>query len=166
MLKFDTVPQIVGKVIYWILLALGCYFIYEGDVLEKFTQKKTSFSENDEALTEYPNVMTYFLTTSFLTNLTMGKDFNITFKNFEPPVEHNLTFGKNKVGSFLLFNVEQIYLGGPIWIKPLNLIPSDCKRDRSFLLQWNLRADVLSTNPVTTTYLSTCLLYTSDAADE
>ena len=67
MLKFDTVPQIVGKVIYWILLALGCYFIYEGDVLEKFTQKKTSFSENDEALTEYPNVMTYFLTTSFLT---------------------------------------------------------------------------------------------------
>ena len=77
-------------------------------LIRKFTLKKTSFSENDEALTENPNVMTYFLTKTGKSNWTMGKDYNITFQTLEPPVvEHNLTLGKNEVGiSFLLFNVQ------------------------------------------------------------
>ena len=148
MSKLGIVLKIAGKIIYLSLLAVGCYFIYEGEVLKKFALQKTSFSENDEALTEYPNLFTYFLTTTFTSNLTLGRDYNITFKTFELPVEHNLTFGKNEVGSFLLFNVGQIYLGGPIWIKPLNVLPPDEKRDMTFLLQWHLREGVLSTNPV------------------
>ena len=40
MLKLGIVLKIAGKIIYLSLLAVGCYFIYEGEVLKKFALQK------------------------------------------------------------------------------------------------------------------------------
>ena len=81
-LNFGYGINISRKVIYLSLLAMGIYFIYQGEVVTKFSQKKTSFSENDEPVTEAPTILTGIYYDELVSNWTFGKDFNITF---QPP---------------------------------------------------------------------------------
>ena len=50
--------QAFGKVKYLSLLVLGSYFIYQGDVLAKFSLERTSYAMYKEPVFEMPTIMT------------------------------------------------------------------------------------------------------------
>ena len=47
------------KLAYGILSILGCYFIYKGGVLQRFSARKTFFAEYDEPVTKLPSLLTF-----------------------------------------------------------------------------------------------------------
>ena len=62
-------------------MALGWYFIYEGNVLERFHQKKTNFAEHAEPVRELPTAVTWIEYSTPITEdskLKLGRDFSIT----------------------------------------------------------------------------------------
>ena len=112
--------KILDYSIYASLLFLGCYFIIEGDVVEKYQSKRTNFAEYLEPVTELPSITTYIH--SYYgdhRSFQYGKDFNISYstngeysiseRNIE---KENLTFGVNRVrGSSLNVRFERLYDG-------------------------------------------------------
>ena len=70
------VLQLCEKSIYLALVCLGFYFIYQGDVLQKFQLKRTNFAEYEEPITELP---TYFVWLSpYDSRLMLGDNFNMS----------------------------------------------------------------------------------------
>ena len=59
--KMNTklVVSITDSFLYCFLFGLGCYFIYQGQVVQKFTLGRTNFAEFDEELTEFPTLVTF-----------------------------------------------------------------------------------------------------------
>ena len=51
--------KIVKYAVYIALLILGVYFIYAGDILQKFSNKKTTFAEYGEPVTELPTILAF-----------------------------------------------------------------------------------------------------------
>ena len=63
---------------YLVLLLVGCYFIYEGNIVERFQQRKTNFAEAVENVTEYPTIVTWIEYQQPREVLTLGSDFNLS----------------------------------------------------------------------------------------
>ena len=51
--------QVFDNLAYVILSIVGCYFIYKGEVLQRFGARKTFFAEYNEPVTELPSLITY-----------------------------------------------------------------------------------------------------------
>ena len=51
----------LDKLLYVALAMLGFFFIYHGEVIQRFNKGKTFFAEYNEALDEFPTITTYFL---------------------------------------------------------------------------------------------------------
>ena len=74
------------KVTYLILLSVGIFFIYQGDVIQRFQTGKTSFVKSSEAMTEMPSIRIWM---SPMSNANIGIDFNVSFttlSNFSHPL--------------------------------------------------------------------------------
>ena len=118
------------KLAYLAFSVLGFYFIYEGNVLQRFNSKKTFFAEYDEPVNEFPTIYT-MIDGPMKGHLEYGKDFNISFRAQKSvkkiPGERdrlkreNLTIGKNiLVDSPLEVTFEPIWDGTVFRISPLN----------------------------------------------
>ena len=88
------------RLFYSILLGVGCYLIYEGDVVQKYLRRRTNFAIHEEDISELPTIVTYIY--PYSDTFQLGRDFNIQFKAglLAVPLEGlNLTMGKNKIRS-------------------------------------------------------------------
>ena len=67
-------------VIYILFLSLGIYFIKQGEVPEKYLQKRTNFAEYLEPVTELPTITTW-IQTEFVEDsiLEYGRDYRIEY---------------------------------------------------------------------------------------
>ena len=86
--------QIIDKLCYLALFSLGFYYIYDSEMWQQFKSKKTSMSQYDEPVTEFP---TFILSLLPIVIETLGKDYNIsiTLKIAETSTHGNLTIGDN-----------------------------------------------------------------------
>ena len=87
------VIQLIEKLVYIALICVGCFFIYQGDVLQRFQLKRTNFAEYEENLTEFPTILTW----PAFGNLKFGEDYNISFRAPGLP-QINLTEGYQTLG--------------------------------------------------------------------
>ena len=78
------------------IFGIGIYFIYEGEVIQRYLAGRTDFYQYNEGITEFPTILTIFQSPP--TNLSMGKDFNVSLSLTDmlanPTV---LTIGKNHI---------------------------------------------------------------------
>ena len=85
----------IDKFSYVALAILGFYFIYQGQVIQRFSEEKTIFAEYDEALEEFPTMTTHIM--GKLSPMPeYGSGFNISMgvaDQAEPM--RDLTFGEN-----------------------------------------------------------------------
>ena len=135
--------KFIGKVKYAVFLVLGYYFIFQGNIMQKYFLKKTSFTEDVENLSELPTILTTVIYTGNR-SLAYGKDFSISFGNLNSTIMYNLTFGiNNKHGCpslrFEEYSTREFGLGtmaiGFLLI-PLNL--TSAEGDLAFRLTWTL----------------------------
>ena len=113
-LKLNQTIQIVGHFMYMAFLCLGIYFIYEGNVVQRFQMKRTNFAESNERLNELPTILAEIeYIYPYPDNLMIyGTDVNISYQavGLEEKMEKqiNLTLGKNTLSnSELIINFEQ-----------------------------------------------------------
>ena len=95
--KKEYVLLVFDNFIYFIWLAIGFYFISEGEVVQRYLVGRTDFYQFNEAMTEFPTIMTFIQFAP--TNSRMGKDFNVSLSLMDdmlgtPTV---LTVGKNHI---------------------------------------------------------------------
>ena len=83
-------------VVYIALSITGCYFIYHGEVWQRFTLKRTNFAEYDEPVNDVPTILTY-IEGSKSPYLEYGKDFNISL-GYATSYKVILKLGKNLIG--------------------------------------------------------------------
>ena len=108
--KLKYVFKAISCVIYVSLLYLGCYFISEGKVWERFQHKKTSFAEYTESLTELPSVtawIEYAPKNATSSDLRLGVNFNISYQRgnyskWEWENETTLNEGENNISGISL----------------------------------------------------------------
>ena len=91
------------------MIALGCYFIYQGEVVQKYKSKMTNFALSEENIAELPTIKTWIspLTSQF----KLGKDFNITYKSGTEASEMkpvNLSLGNNSIDGDLTVNFQRL----------------------------------------------------------
>ena len=72
MVKASNLFWVLQKVVYLALLSLGCYFIYQGQVVQRFIIQRTDFSEYSETVSELPTLLTFPM---LYNTLKFGKDF-------------------------------------------------------------------------------------------
>ena len=115
----------LDKLLYVALAILGFFFIYHGEVIQRFNKGKTFFAEYNEALDEFPTITTYFLG-KVSSKPKYGKDFNISMGAYPDgePVR-NLSFGENTIpGSTLKVYFEPFgQWSQDFRITPLNFDP-------------------------------------------
>ena len=98
--------KIVGKVKYAVFLVLGFYFIFQGNVIEKYNLKKTTFTEEVEDVTELPTIMTAVVHRESR-SLTYGDDFSISFGILNSTT-YNLSYGINEMAGLPSLRFEKI----------------------------------------------------------
>ena len=128
--------KVIHNSVYVVLLLIGCYFIYNGHVVDRFQQRRTNFAEYHEHIIELPAItawMEYSLSRKAKPrNLLFGKDFNVYMSKLSSLVENSslkqknqLSLGKNNIsGLTLQLHVQDTWEdwgGGQL----LRLYPSD-----------------------------------------
>ena len=71
--------QIINSLAYCSLFALGCYFIYEGQVIQRYTLGRTNFAEFDEELVEFPTIVFFIDNADDNRTYKLGSDFKIFY---------------------------------------------------------------------------------------
>ena len=118
MLETRFIIAALNKTVYIALLILGCYFIYQGQVVERFVDEKCDFSDYPEDVSELPTLQTFI--SPYNDVLMYGHDFNISYGVFGLQ-SHNLTLGINTiVPDVLQVHFEQLYGLNVFKISPLN----------------------------------------------
>ena len=115
---------IVHKLFHSTMIALGCYFIYQGEVVQKYKSKMTNFALSEENIAELPTIKTWIspLTSQF----KLGKDFNITYKSGTEASEMkpvNLSLGNNSIDGDLTVNFQRLPGRNIFQITPANFSP-------------------------------------------
>ena len=111
-LKLNQTIQIVGHFMYMAFLCLGIYFIYEGNVVQRFQMKRTNFAESNERVNELPTILANIEYQYPYPNalLDYGIDFNISYQVFGSAAAVNLTSGRNSlIESELIVDFENWY---------------------------------------------------------
>ena len=110
-------------------LCLGCFFIYQGEVWQRFHLGRTNFAKYDEEITELPTIYTTIRNLNF--NAKFGRDFKIAYEEYDAISYRdvglqatNLSLGNNTVGnSQFVVNLEQRYKENVFQITPVNHVP-------------------------------------------
>ena len=109
---WEVSNSIVQHLVYFVLLFLGVYFIYAREIVQKFSNKRTTFAEYGEPVSELPTILSFIEYVDFNTTFKYGKDFNWTFqsevswkKGFKGT---NLTLGMNEVDSGLKLHMSDL----------------------------------------------------------
>ena len=126
MVKFEIggAFQIIDVVVYNLLLVLGFYLIYEGEVIQRFSRKRTNFAEFDEKVAEFPTIITSIDDLPNRHDFKFREHFDISYGTINSDQLTNLTFGENLVaGSKLVVDMESIGNGHYYKITPLNSGP-------------------------------------------
>ena len=109
--SFSNIAVVLDKIIYITLSILGIYFIYQGNVIQKFYAEKTFFAEYDEPVTEFPSIITG-IDGPNKKKLKYGKDFNISYCTLRNQTSRSLIYGENQIdGSKLKVRFQRIYQG-------------------------------------------------------
>ena len=67
----------LDRLVYFTLVFVGIFFIYQGEVVPKFSWKRTNFAERlGGTISELPTIVTYLYP---FEKLKLGEDFNISF---------------------------------------------------------------------------------------
>ena len=90
--------QVFDNMAYVILSIVGCYFIYKGEVLQRFGARKTFFAEYNEPVTDLPSLLTY-IDGPIRQDLEYGKDFNLSY-SYGPKQPIKLNVGKNFIATY------------------------------------------------------------------
>ena len=106
MVRASLILLVLQNAVYIALLTLGCYFIYQGKVIQRYLIQRTDFSEYSEAMSELPTLTTFILP---FETLTFGKDFNVSFYPKGSSIKRNLFIGTNNISNTLQADFEQIY---------------------------------------------------------
>ena len=119
LIALEVGNKIVKYSVYVTLLFLAVYFIYAGDTIQKFSNKKTSFAEYGEPVSELPTILAFIEYADQNTTFEYGKDFNWTFQS-------DISWRKGFKGTNLTRGVNHVESG-------LKLVVSDLlKEDRGF----------------------------------
>ena len=122
--KLKYVSKVINCVASVSLLYLGCYFIREGKVWERFHHQKTSFAEYTELLTELPSITTWIdYAPKYATpDLRLGVDFNITYQRSYYDTGTTLKEGENNIsGLSLMLGADYDYWSYHMYrLTPLN----------------------------------------------
>ena len=118
----DSLPQIVNKLLYICLLALGIYWVCIGDAFNKYLTEKTGFAESAEPSSELPTILFQFEETGSLPKY--GEDFKLSYSVryiiYKKQIPVNLTLGENIIpgpGINLKILLEEIRTSP--WLKDL-----------------------------------------------
>ena len=113
-LQLNKTIQIVRQFMYIAFLCLGIYFIYEGNVVQRFQMKRTNFAESNERINELPTILAEIEYKYPYPDTLMiyGTDFNISYQavGSEEKIDKqiNLTLGENTLyNSELIINFQQ-----------------------------------------------------------
>ena len=101
----------VERAIHFFLICLGVYFIYIGDVVNRFQAKKTNLAEYFEPITELPTIFAWieFSEGSKPTNFKLGLDFNITWIwDYDDMDSYSLHLGQNIFNNGLELEFEEV----------------------------------------------------------
>ena len=95
-------PQLLIKIVEtFACLALVCtamVFIWQGEVIQRYLQKKTNFYQYDEDIQELPSILTWLDPMLLDTNvIKLQRDFNISFGASGVAEETNLSLGINHI---------------------------------------------------------------------
>ena len=99
----DSITQLVKKLLYFSFLAVGMYWVYVGDAIDKYLTEKTGFTETAVAINQLPTIITYI---DHQKESQYGDDFNISYSVYHKshgllfPI--NLTFGENIIPGYNL----------------------------------------------------------------
>ena len=112
--QLNQTINIVRLFMYIAFLCLGIYFIYEGNVVQRFQMKRTNFAESNERINELPTILAEIEYRYPYPDTLMiyGTDFNISYQavGSEEKIDKqiNLTLGENTLNnSELIINFEQ-----------------------------------------------------------
>ena len=104
------IAQLMDKLLYFAFLFLGIYFIFLGDVVQKYLSAKTSYAEYTEEMTELPTIVTY-LDSCNLGKHTFGEDYKIYYGVLGSVTSFNLTLGENIIDSTFNLVLEHLNCG-------------------------------------------------------
>ena len=100
--------KVIDGLILFVLMGLGFYFIYKGDVLNRFQLKRTNFAEYTEDLSEIPTVTTWIVYASKGPFLKYWRDFKIRYYHWDNNTSTILALGENDIqGSKLSVYLEE-----------------------------------------------------------
>ena len=107
--KTYLIFQAIDRLVSLALMILGIYFIYKGDVINRFQLKRTNFAEFTEEISEIPTITTW-IEYSNGPFLKYWSDFYMQFYNWENNTSIDLEIGKNYIsGSKLRVYVEEFF---------------------------------------------------------
>ena len=76
MFRYLPLGILAERVVYIALLCVGIYFIYQGNVWQKYQQSKTNFAVYTEPIVELPTITTW-IESSIGVNLKFERDYSI-----------------------------------------------------------------------------------------
>ena len=124
-LRASVIFGTVHKAIYVAMMCLGCYFIYQGDIVQRFKQRRTNFAEYTEPITELPTIVTWiqYSNDSQTSKLQFGKDYSLDFQSENKLWKRStLKIGNNSVAGILI-HLEENY--NYHWEAKLRLTPQN-----------------------------------------
>ena len=126
------VVQVVEKIACIAFLGLGCFFIYQGEVWQRFNLRRTNFALYDEEITELPTIYTVINNPNLETSIPVkfGNDFKISLYEYHAISYRDLDSrtaslnkGNNNIGnSPLVVNLQQEGNKNNFQIIPVNYV--------------------------------------------
>ena len=125
MKKTKAVFEIIEKAVSLVLMFLGFFFIYKGDVINRFHLKRTNFAEYSEFIMEIPTVTTWIeYRSDYSQNLQYWNDFTIELYHWQNDSSTtSLELGENKVFGSSLHVFFENFTDGTYRISPVNYAP-------------------------------------------
>ena len=126
----DISYRLINTILYILLLGLGIYLIYQGDIVQRFRLKRSNFAVFTEPIVELPTIVTYFYPPI---NIKYKSDFNISLVAVGTKTQSNLEFGENVIqGTNLKVEFKELFHLDNFRIKPLTF-----QREMDFIFTFN-----------------------------
>ena len=137
-LKLEHTVSLLDFLVGVALFGLGCYFLNQGDVWQKYQAKRTNFAVSTEIISELPTITAGIHPWDVPGRF--GEDFNVSFGVPGSDYYVNLTYGNNFVPSTGLRLNFQRLTGRWTKIEPLNFKPG---MDIVYKLKFTLKDSIL-----------------------
>ena len=104
------------SIVYFFMLGIGIYFIYDGGLVQQYQLGRTSFALYEEPISELPTIVTFIK--PWNESFTFEKDFNISIYFKKSQYETNqstpwsrLTYGQNMIDTNVTLDMQHFYDG-------------------------------------------------------